>query len=167
MPPSSQFLATPLISSLRLDRYMTKFGWCDLLGKVTTKAVTACCRDRAPKHGNKSSTKCTYRRKSPTQHELFLQYAVRVDFDCSHSSCDTQSAFDLFYIQAIGLLDTFYPERVITITSWDPAFVTADIKAKLRRKNRLMRAGRVEEADALARLIGKEMKSSVYQASAA
>jgi hypothetical protein len=167
MPPSSQFLATPLISSLRLDRYMTKFGWCDLLGKVTTKAATACCRDRAPKHGNKSSTKCTYRRKSPTQHALFLQYAARVDFDCSHSSCDTQSTFDLFYTQAIGLLDTFYPERVITITSRDPAFVTADIKAKLRRKNRLTRAGRIEEAEALARLIGKEMKSSVYQASAA
>ena len=37
----------------------------------------------------------------------------------------------------------------------DPHYVTADIKAKLRRKNRQMRAGRVDEAGALARQIGR------------
>ena len=37
--------------------------------------------------------------------------------------------------------------------------MTAGIKAKLRRKNRLMRAGRVEEADALAVRIGKDIAS--------
>ena len=36
------------------------------------------------------------------------------------------------------------------VTSRDPEYVTPEIKAKLRRKNRLMRAGRVEEAAALA-----------------
>jgi len=43
----------------------------------------------------------------------------------------------------------------ITVTSRDPDFVTPDIKAMLRRKNRLMRAGRVEEAGALTERIGK------------
>ena len=36
-----------------------------------------------------------------------------------------------------------------------PDFVTPSIKAKLRRKNRLMRAVRIEEANALALRIGK------------
>jgi len=36
-------------------------------------------------------------------------------------------------------------------------YVTAEIKSKLRRKNRLMRAGRVEEASALAERIGKDI----------
>jgi hypothetical protein len=49
-------------------------------------------------------------------------------------------------------------ERTIVVTSRDPAFVTADIKAKLRRKNMLMHAGRVEEADSLAQLIVKDIR---------
>ena len=48
------------------------------------------------------------------------------------------------------LLDRFYPTRTITVTSADPHFVTPAVKAMLRRKNRLMRAGRKEEANALA-----------------
>jgi len=47
----------------------------------------------------------------------------------------------------IDLLDRFYPEREITVTS---SHVTPTIKALLRRKNRLMRAGRTEEAEAIA-----------------
>ena len=55
------------------------------------------------------------------------------------------------------MLDEFYPERTITVTSRDPSYVTPEIKAKLRRKNRLMHAGRVEEAGALARQIGRDI----------
>jgi len=42
------------------------------------------------------------------------------------------------------LLDCFYPEREITVTTSDPRFVTPAVKAMSRRKNRLMHAGRVE-----------------------
>ena len=55
----------------------------------------------------------------------------------------------------LDLLNHFYPERTITLSSRNPDFVTPSIKAKLRRKNRLMRAGRIEEANALAQRIGK------------
>jgi len=54
----------------------------------------------------------------------------------------------LFYSIAHSLLDHFYPEHTVTMTSRDPAYVTPRMKAMLRRKNRLMRAGRVEEAGA-------------------
>ena len=50
----------------------------------------------------------------------------------------------------IDLLDRFYPEREITVTTSDPPYVTPTVKAMLRRKNRLMRAGRTEEANAIA-----------------
>ena len=50
----------------------------------------------------------------------------------------------------LSLLDRFYPQRMVTITYADPDFITPTIKAQLRRKNRLMRGGRVEEAAAVA-----------------
>jgi len=40
------------------------------------------------------------------------------------------------------------------MTSSDPNYVTPYIKSALRRKNKLMRAGRMEEAGALAERIG-------------
>ena len=49
-----------------------------------------------------------------------------------------------------GLLNQFYPEREITVTSTDPHYVTPAVKAMLRRKNRLMHAGRTVEVGALA-----------------
>jgi len=58
-----------------------------------------------------------------------------------------------FYDVMLSLLDRFYPERSITVTSADPDFVTPTIKAQLRKKNRLMRAGRTEEAGDLAKRI--------------
>jgi len=58
-------------------------------------------------------------------------------------------------------LDRFYPKRTITVTSADPYFVTPAVKAMLRRKNRLMCAGRKEEADALAARVGTVITRSV------
>ena len=53
---------------------------------------------------------------------------------------EPQTFYGEFYAFAIGLLDTFYPERTVTVTSRDPSYVMPEIKVKLRRKNRLMRA---------------------------
>jgi len=41
-------------------------------------------------------------------------------------------------------MDQFYPEQTITLTSQDPSYVTPVTKSMLRRKNKLMRAGRVK-----------------------
>ena len=70
-----------------------------------------------------------------------------------------------FYSVVLNLLDTFYPESFVTITSRDPSYMTADVKAMLRRKNRLMRKGRGEEASALARRIGNEITRHTTQLS--
>jgi len=68
-----------------------------------------------------------------------------------------QEHFDAFYSAALELLNRFYPARAITVSSRDPYYLTPAIKAKLRRRNRLRRAGRVDEASALAQRIGKDI----------
>ena len=111
----------------------------------------------------KTTFQRTYRPKTPTQHAMFLQQVAAIEvnnqqpFNNSQTPADTQIEFDVFYTTALSLLNQHYPERTITVTSRDPEYVTLEIKAKLRRKNRLNRAGQVEEAAALAELIGKDI----------
>jgi len=111
----------------------------------------------------KSKTQRTFRPKTPSQHALFLQHVTSVNFEnprptaSSDPSINIQAEFDHFYTISIQLLSQYYPERTIAVTGRDPDFVTPEI-AKLRRKNRLMRAGRVEEAGALVERIGNDIK---------
>jgi hypothetical protein len=109
----------------------------------------------------------TFRSKAPTQHALFLQYIAKMQQDNLNNNMlkcfppekvDTQLEFDIFYSTAHSLLNQFYPERTIIVTSRDPQYVTPEIKAKLRCKNRLMRACRIEEAGALVERIGRDLE---------
>ena len=98
----------------------------------------------------------TYRKKSPSQNSAFLAHLSTLDpcvFIPSVLS-DTQLAFDQFYAVTTSLLNQFYPEKTVTITSSDPPFVTPEIKSALRQKNKLMHKGRLEQADSLATKIG-------------
>jgi len=85
----------------------------------------------------KTSTKVKYRKKSPTQHALFLSYTSAIDM-VPKQVVDVQAAYDDFYLISLGLLDKFYPERTITITSNEPSYITSNNKSALRRKNKLM-----------------------------
>jgi len=113
-------------------------------GKTDHKAVIAYTGSPL-KTANKSRTQLTFRRRSPNQHALFLSHLSSLDitFDTSNP---VQTNFDQFYMMLLSLLDRFYPQRKITITSTDPYFITPTVKSQLRRKNKLLRAGRVEEA---------------------
>ena len=99
-----------------------------------------------------------FRPVSPAQHALFLQHLSEkgfCDYQVNSTTEDTQADFSAFYEAALQLLNRFYPVRLISVTSRDPNYITPAIKSKLRRKNRLSRAGRIEEANTLARRIGK------------
>jgi len=116
------------------------------------------------KAGSCKSTDVTSKTaKTPSQNASLLRHLAEIDLTNRPDpqelarTTDQQAVFDAFYAFATSLLDTFYPERTTTVTSRDPSYVTPEIKAKLRRKNRLMRAGRVEEAGALARQIGHDI----------
>ena len=83
---------------------------------------------------------CTYRKKSPALHANFLHCLADLDSDYFKlSKSDVQSAADEFYLKAIDLLNRYYPEKRITLTSSEPNFITPELKADLRRKNVLMR----------------------------
>jgi len=105
----------------------------------------------------KTFTKRTYRWKTPAQHAVFLQYSAGMDFNFILLDTDIQSECDMFYTKAHQLLNQFYPQHTVTVTSCDPPYITGHIKAMLCRKNRLMRKGRIEKASALAQRIGKEI----------
>ena len=118
------------------------------------KAVVAMSGEKVMP-GVKAKQQRVFRPKTPSMNATFLQHqsamdlGVRPNADELAMTSDPQAFYDAFYALAIGLLDTYYPERTINVTARDPHYVTADIKAKLRRMNRLMRAGRVDEAGAL------------------
>ena len=70
---------------------------------------------------------------------------------------DTQSAFDIFYASVLSMLDTFYPLRAVTVTNRDPYFVTPKVKSLLRKRNRLMRRGRIEKAESITKRISQSI----------
>ena len=106
---------------------------------------------------SKTKRECHIRKRTPAQHANFLRSVV----DPVHTvdpHGDTQQEFDALYASLIQLLDTYYPLRSITIASSDQPYVTPFVKHLLRRKNKLMRSGRTDEAAALAGKIGDAIK---------
>jgi len=108
----------------------------------------------------KIKTRRKLRLRTPAQHAEFLKHVADMDFSYQESELENvQNVADSFYCQAYELLERFYPEREVVMTSRDPEYITPAIKVMLRRKNKLMRAGRVEEAGALAKRIGSDITS--------
>ena len=114
-------------------------------------AVIAYTGPQMPKI-NKRRERRVFRQRSPAQHALFLKHLSQMTFTVDHNR-DVQENFDSMYACMRNLLEQFYPEREITVTSTDPQFVTPAVKAMLRRKNRLMRTGRTQEAGAIAKRV--------------
>src|SRR6218665_2643108 len=121
--------------------------------KTDHKAIVATdCRRVTSRH--KHPTAVNFRRRTPTQHAALLRLLSDYDFNHILSNEDTQAAWDQFYADALSHLDKIYPMRQATMTSADPPFLTPEIKSLLRKKNRLMRKGHIEQASALAARIG-------------
>ena len=102
----------------------------------------------------KVSRQIEFRQRTPALHAAFFGALSNLDpayFDLDAAS--PQEAFDLFYHKSLALLNKFYPARLVTLTSTDPHYLTPEIKLYLRRKNKLMRKGRIEAASALAEKI--------------
>ena len=107
----------------------------------------------------KSHQRRIYRPITPDQHAQFLSHLSTIDINIAKSENNVQAESSHFYSEALELLNRFYPEKTITVSSRDPPWMTASLKAKLRRKNRLMRKGRVEEASALAKRISNTIEN--------
>ena len=122
---------------------------------VTSDHCAIVAYSGAKKHcTTKSKQKITYRPKTPALNARYLNYLSTSQCFPVPSNSNVQDMFDTFYSSAIKLLDDFFPLKSVTITSSDPSFVTPEIKSLLRRKNFLMRSGKVEKANAMAIKIG-------------
>jgi len=140
---------------------MTWIKFCFLAEVQQNTHCYICCLQRPQGHryACRSNSNCARQdhitAHIPTQHQhaLFLQHVTAtVDaVDNPNHSNDIQTEFDIFYSKMINLLNRFYLIRTVTVSCRDPDFITPAIKAKLRRKNRLMRTGRVEEAEVVAK----------------
>jgi len=165
----SQIVHQPTRGVNILDRIYVS---CPLLFKTVRVVVSLVKSDHKAviaypeqSHSNlpKSTFVRTFRLKTPDQHARFLLFIATMKFDNPHPTVysdpemNVQSEFDYFYSVTIELLNQFYPERSITMSSRDPGHITPEIKFKLRRRNKLMRSGRIEEAEALSVRIGKDI----------
>jgi len=102
---------------------------------------------------NKTATTVTFGKKNPALHAEFLRSTTGYDGSDVTGITDPQAAWDKFYTVTGAMIDRFYPEKTVTITTSDPAFMTPEIKHVLRCKNK-MRSGRIEEATSLAKKVG-------------
>ena len=107
---------------------------------------------------NKTRQQVKLRKHSPTQFaSLFNDLQSFTWHHITDCSISIHVAFERFYESAVFFLDKHFPERTVTLTSRDPAFVTPLIKLQLREKQKLMRKGKIEAANALALQIQKEI----------
>ena len=88
-------------------------------GKSDHEAIIAQATGPPLKTAKKTRTQLTFRRRSPNQHALFLSHLSSLDIKTDTSN-GVQQNFGDFYRSLLKLLDSFYPQRTITITSTDP-----------------------------------------------
>jgi len=66
---------------------------------------------------NKRKERKAFRQRSPAQHAIgFLEHLSQMTFTLDHSK-DVQENFDSMYAFMNNLLESYYPEREITVTS--------------------------------------------------
>ena len=109
---------------------------------------------------NKTSQTHQIRKQSPAANANMLLFLQSFDWSVIFRLDDAQVAYDCFYDILLTLLDKYYPLRSVTVTSRDPPFITPYLKLLLRERNVLMRAGRLEKANALTLRIGKVITAS-------
>jgi len=110
-----------------------------------------------PKDINKKRTVWEYRPRTPDHHAAFLDFLSDFNWDHVINATDTQTAFDKFYDSVLSMLNIFYPLCTVTVTNRDPYFVTPKIKSLLRKRNRLMRKGRIEKAESITNRISQSI----------
>jgi hypothetical protein len=142
-----------------LDRLYTSEPVYDGVSVVKSAAKSdhlaiVACSDKTMMLSNKTVRKASYRQHKPSQHAAMLSYAAQADFHVP-TELGVQAASDWFYERCQLLMDKFYPLREISVTTKDPSFVTPEVKMMLRRRNRLMRRGRIEEAEAITLRVSK------------
>ena len=116
------------------------------------KAILASSGGRQLFTGKEGRT-AKFRKIVPRMIAAFVSHMKDFHFE-RNIDLPIQVEYDSFYALMLQMMDSFFPERTIRLTSKDPDYISPATKADLRLKNRLMRQGKVEQANALAVRIG-------------
>jgi hypothetical protein len=115
-----------------LDRlYVSDFEYTGI--KVVQSVVTSDHKAVIAYHGGikhtvgKTRRVFTFRKHTAAQHARFLAN-VCDPVHTVNGSGDPQAEFDKLYSVLLELLDTYYPERTVTVTSSDPPYITPVVK---------------------------------------
>ena len=77
----------------------------------------------------KTRRSCNYRKHTSAQHAHFLASISPPIYTVDTSiTDDPQEEYDRLYGVLLKLLDHYYPERTVTITSADPPYITTAVK---------------------------------------
>jgi len=146
LPDSEVIIRTGLMSVVsqptRGDRYLDRVYVSDLhysnmkVVKCTVKSdhmAIVAWSGQDKKTISKAKSKRTFRKHTAREHAHFLASVTAPVYSIRYSG-DPQDEFDKFCSVLTRLLDTYYPERSVTITSADPTYVTPTVNHMFRKK---------------------------------
>ena len=132
----SSIVTQPTRGSNNLDRiYMSDYDYDGVkVVKSTVKsdhmAVIAYSGETVKTIG-KTRRVCKFRKHTAAQHANFLS-SVLYPVHIVNKDGVPQDEYDRMYESMLVLLDTYYPEQTVTITSSDPPYVTPAVKCMMR-----------------------------------
>ena len=102
---------------------------------------------------------------NPVAANLFLQTLARYNWNCICAAIDCKTGtIDSIYNDFVQVVkwhvNITISIRTVAMGDRDPAYITPRIKLLLRKRNRLRRAGKVEQADGIAVKINKIIQRS-------
>ena len=112
-------------------------------------AVVARCERISNNIEKKTKTEHKFRPHTPDQHAVLLRHLTNWSWHEVTESTSPENMFNAFYDTTMKILDEIYPTKTVTVSNRDPHFVTPQIKALLRKRNKLMHRNKIEAANAL------------------
>jgi len=89
-------------------------------------------------------------------HMIRLATAIREqDWSCITAEVDINIVYSTFVDRIKSLIATYIPMKRITVTNNTPSYITPLVRSLLRRRNKLMRRGKVSDATELSGKIGQ------------
>ena len=129
------------------------------------KAVVACLESTITDM-HKARKTVAIRHRTPGQFANLFNDLSNFDFQVEinpafFSREKVEYDFNLLYENLYFYLNKHFPERNVTLTSRDPYFISAYTKSLLRKKNKHMRAGKIEAANALSNKINVQISKTI------
>ena len=103
----------------------------------------------------KNKVQRTFRSHSASAVAQFLNFLNHYSWAAVLNDCEPASAFETFYKIATWLLNAFFPEKTLSQNPTLPAAFDPHLNSLLKKRNRLLTKGRVDDANVITQQVGK------------